>query len=160
MSEPTTVSDAPLTVTGERTKKFDSSLSELSELLRLDGDVGKALGRRFSVVAAEDGIRLGSERPDAAAPLFLPWSQLGPLRAESLCSMPFDVELVAEVSVSLLACYGIGGGAMEYPALVIPVTAGGATVELKVTVAAEWDIAERFEALRGSAAPLTNLGRG
>jgi len=152
MSEPTTVSDAPLTITAERTRQFESTVTELAGMLRLDpataGGIGKALGRRFSLVASEDGLRFGANRVDAAASLQLGWALIGPLRAESISGRPFDVELAAETSVCLLSGHGIGGGALEHPVLTIPVTVDGSTLELRVTVACDWDIAELLEARR------------
>jgi hypothetical protein len=148
MSEPTTVSDAPITTTGERTRQFESSVTELVALLGLDDDVAKALGRRFSVVTSDEGIGFHPGSADAVAPLFLAWSAVGPLRSESISGEPFDVEIAAETAVCLLSGHGIGGGAMEHPVLCIPVTVDDTTVELRVTVKCEWDIAERLEARR------------
>jgi hypothetical protein len=152
MSEPTTVSDAPLTVTAERTRQFESAVTELARMLRLDSAqaarIGKALGRRFSLVANENGLLLRSGEADAAASLQLDWSLVGPLRAESISGRPFDEELAAETSVCLLSGHGIGGGALEHPVLTIPVTVDGASVELRMTVKCDWDIAERLEAHR------------
>lgn len=151
MSEPTTVSDAPITTTGERTRKFESTVNELAALLGLDDDVAKTLGRRFSVVTSDEGIGFHPVQPgsaDAAAPLFLAWSAVGPLRSESISGEPFDVEIAAETAVCLLSGHGIGGGAMEHPVLCIPVTVDDTTVELRVTVKCDWDIAERLEARR------------
>ncbi len=152
MSEPTTVSDAPLTITAERTRQFESTVTELARLLRIDSStsagIGKALGRRFTVLANDDGVILRAGEADAAATLRLDWALIGPLRAESISGRPFDVELAAETSVCLLSGHGIGGGALEHPVLTIPVTVDGSTVELHVTVATDWDIAERLEARR------------
>ena len=148
MSEPTTVSDAPLTITVERTRQFESTVTELAGMLRLPSEIGKALGRRFSLVAGEQGLRFGAIHADAAASLQLDWASVGALRAESISGRPFEEELAAETSVCLLSGHGIGGGALEHPVLCIPVTVDGTTRELRVTVASEWDIAERLEARR------------
>ena len=152
MSEPTTVSDAPLTITAERTRQFESTVTELARMLRLDppsgGAIGTALGRRFSVVADENGLLLRSGESDAAASLRLDWALVGPLHAESISGRPFDEEIAAETSVCLLSGHGIGGGAMEHPVLTIPVTVDDTTVELRMTVKCDWDVAERLEARR------------
>ncbi len=152
MSEPTTVSDAPLTITAERTRQFESTVTELAGMLRLDpatvGAIGSALGRRFSVVADERGLLLRASGPDALATLQLDWSHVGTLHAESISGRPFDEELTAETSVCLMSGHGIGGGALEHPVLTIPVTVGAMTVELRMTVRCDWDIAERLEARR------------
>jgi hypothetical protein len=148
MSEPTTVSNAPLTVSAERTRQFVSTVTELVRMLRHDTGIGKALGRRFFLVANDDGLLLRAGGADAAGSLQLDWAIVGPLHAESISGRPFDVELAAETSVCLLSGHGIGGGAMEHPVLTIPVTVDGSTLELRVTVAADWDIAERLEARR------------
>jgi len=152
MSEPTTVSDAPLTITAERTRQFESTVTELAELLHLDpttaDGIGRALGRRFTVVADERGLLLQASESDAADSLHLDWAVVGPLRAESISGRPFDEELAVETSVCLLSGHGIGGGAMEHPVLTIPVTVDAHTVELRMTVKCDWDIAERLEARR------------
>jgi hypothetical protein len=148
MSEPTTVSDAPLTITAEPTRQFEQTVTELTRMLRLDRGPSASLGRRFALRADARGLHLGSSEPDAAATLRLDWALLGPLRAESISGRPFDEELAVEASVCLLSGHGIGGGALEHPVLCIPVTVDGATVELCVTVRGDWDIAERLEAHR------------
>jgi hypothetical protein len=152
MSEPTTVSDAPLTVTAERTRQFEPTVTELARLLHRDSatqaGLGKALGRRFSLVANDDGLLLRADGADAAASLQLDWAIVGPLHAESISGRPFDVELAAETAVCLLSGHGIGGGAMEHPVLTIPVTVDDTTLELRVTVKCEWDIVEKLEAHR------------
>jgi hypothetical protein len=152
MSEPTTVSDAPLTITAERTRQFASTVTELAVMLHLDPatarGIGTALARRFSVVADERGLLLRASESDAAASLQLDWSHVGTLRAESISGRPFDEELTAETSVCLMSGHGIGGGALEHPVLTIPVTVGKTTVELRMTVKCDWDIAERLEARR------------
>ena len=152
MSEPTTVSDAPLTITAERTRQFESAVTELAGMLRLDPatarGIGKALGRRFSVVADDDGLQLRASESDAAASLHLDWALVGPLHAESISGRPFDEEIAVETSVCLMSGHGIGGGAMEHPVLTIPVTVDAQSVELRMTVKCDWDIAERLEARR------------
>jgi hypothetical protein len=151
MSEPTTVSDAPLTITAERTRQFESTVTELARMLALDpaaaDGIGKALGRRFSLVADEDGL-VFQPGSDTAPALRVPWAAVGALRTESISGEPFDVEIAAETAVCLLSGHGIGGGAMEHPVLTIPVTVDDTTVELRMTVKCDWDIADKLEAHR------------